>query len=50
MMTTKNFYDIPLDQSDKQAFQDRAEIRELLEYERYCRDNGLYDQEAAMLQ
>lgn len=46
-MTNKNFYDLPLNQTDKQAFQDRAEIRELLEYERYCRDNGLYDQEAA---
>ncbi|WP_164512671.1 nuclear transport factor 2 family protein [Loigolactobacillus iwatensis] len=46
-MTTKNFYDAPLNQLDKAAFQDRAEIRELLEYERYCRDNGLYPQEAA---
>ncbi|KRN18142.1 nuclear transport factor 2 family protein [Lacticaseibacillus camelliae] len=47
MMTDKKFYDAPLDQTDKQALADRAEIRELLEYERYTRDNGLYAQEAA---
>ncbi len=35
-MTIQNFYDLPLNQTDKQAFQARAEIRELLEYERYC--------------
>ncbi|WP_390405544.1 hypothetical protein [Lacticaseibacillus jixiensis] len=46
-MSDKQFYDVPLDQSDKQAFADRAEIRELLEYERYTRDNGLYIQEGA---
>jgi hypothetical protein len=46
-LTTKKFYDIALDQTDKQAVADRAEIRELLEYERYTRDNGLYAQEAA---
>ena len=46
-MSDKQFYDTPLDQTDKQAFADRAEIRELLEYERYTRDNGLYVQEGA---
>ena len=46
-MTDKKFYDAPLDQTDKQAFADRAEIRELLEYERYARDNNLYAQESA---
>lgn len=46
-MSDKKFYDAPLNQTDKQAFADRAEIRELLEYERYTRDNGLYAQEAA---
>ncbi|KRM72081.1 nuclear transport factor 2 family protein [Lacticaseibacillus brantae] len=45
-MTQAYFYDEQLDQTDKQAFQDRAEIRELLEYERYTRDSGLYEQEA----
>lgn len=46
-MTDKKFFDIPLDQSDKQAVADRAEIRELLEYERWARDNNHYDFEAA---
>lgn len=46
-MTDKKFFDAPLDQTDKQALADRAEIRELLEYERYTRDNGLYAQEGA---
>lgn len=46
-MNAKQFFDAPLDQSDKQAFADRAEIRELLEYERYTRDNGLYAQEGS---
>ena len=46
-MTNKKFYNVPLDQTDKKAFADRAEIRELLEYERYTRDNGLYAQEGA---
>ncbi|WP_461215484.1 nuclear transport factor 2 family protein [Lacticaseibacillus sp. GG6-2] len=44
---TKQFYDLPLDQTDKQTGAARQEIRELLEYERYCRDNSLYAQEAA---
>ena len=46
-MVDQKFFTVPLDQSDKQAVADRAEIRELLEYERYTRDNGLYAQEAA---
>lgn len=42
-MTDKQFYDVPLDQTDKKAEADRAEIRELLEYERWSRDAGHFD-------
>lgn len=44
---TRDFRKLPLDQDDPEKVLDRARIRELMEYERYCRDNGLYDEAAA---
>lgn len=44
MDETGDFRKLPLDQRDPEAVADRAKIRELMEYERYCRDNGLYDE------
>lgn len=46
MDTTKSFFDIPLNQNDQNAMQEKAKIKELLEYDRYCRDNGHYKQMA----
>ena len=43
----QSFFDIPLDLADQTAIQERAKIRELLEYDRYCRDNGHFEQMAA---
>jgi hypothetical protein len=45
-MTDRTFFDIPLDLSDRTAREERAKIRELLEFDRYCRDNGHFDQMA----
>lgn len=42
----KTFFEIPLDLNDPVAAQERAQIRELLEYDRYCRDNGHFEQMA----
>lgn len=47
MDTIKNFFDIPLNQNDPVAMLERSKIREMLEYERYCRDNGHFEQMAA---
>lgn len=47
MSEVKDFRKIPLDQKDPGAFTDRLKIRELMEYERYCRDNGLFDEAAS---
>lgn len=46
MSEIKDFRKLPLDQTQKDGFIDRLKIRELMEYERYCRDNGLYDEAA----
>lgn len=46
MDTVKSFFDIPLSQNDNAIMQEKAKIRELLEYDRYCRDNGHYKQMA----
>lgn len=46
MSEIKDFRKIPLDQKDTESVMDRMKIRELMEYERYCRDNGLYDEAA----
>lgn len=47
MSEVKDFRTLPLDQKNPDAVLDRMKIRELMEYERYCRDNGLYDEAAA---
>lgn len=47
MTEIKDFRKIPLDQKNRANFEDRLKIRELMEYERYARDNGLYDEAAA---
>lgn len=44
MIEENDFRKIPLNQKNSRNFIDRAKIRELMEYERYCRDNGLYDE------
>jgi len=44
---TKDFHEVVLDQTDDTKVMDRLKIRELLEYERYTRDNGYFDQEGA---
>lgn len=41
-----SFFDIPLDLNDPTATQERAKIKELLEYDRYCRDTGHFEQMA----
>lgn len=41
-----DFRKLPLDQKNAENFADRMKIRELMEYERYCRDSGLYDEAA----
>lgn len=40
-----DFRKLPLDKN-AESFTDRMKIRELMEYERYCRDSGLYDEAA----
>lgn len=47
MSDIKDFRKIPLDQKNPKSVMDRMKIRELMEYERYCRDNGLYDEAAS---
>ena len=47
MEDVNDFRKLPLNQSDRAAFEDRLKIRELMEYERYCRDNDLCDEAAA---
>lgn len=39
----KDFRKLPLDQKNAESFADRMKIRELMEYERYSHDGGLYD-------
>lgn len=46
MNSTKSFFDIPLNQNDPLAAQEKSKIKELLEYDRYCRDNGHFEQMA----
>lgn len=46
MSEVKDFRKLPLNQKDPESLLDRMKIRELMEYERYCRDNGLYDEAA----
>ncbi len=46
-MEVKDFRKIPLDQQNKEKVLDRIKIRELMEYERYARDNSLYDKAAS---
>lgn len=47
MSEIRDFRKLPLNQNDEAQFEDRMKIRELMEYERCCRDNGLYDEAAA---
>lgn len=46
MATIKDFRKLPLNQQNPENVLDREKIRELMAYERYCRDNGLYDEAA----
>ena len=46
MNKKSDFRQLPLLQDDISVLE-RAKIRELLEYERYCRDYGLFDEAAA---
>lgn len=46
-MEINDFRKIPLDQKNQEEFLDRMKIKELMEYERYARDNGLYDEAAS---
>ena len=43
-MEKRRFYDVPMHQNDLAAVVDKANIKELCEYDRYCRDNRLWDQ------
>lgn len=38
-----NFFDLPMGQNSPEQLADKANIRELVEYERYCRDYHHYD-------
>ena len=42
---TKRFFDIPIYQDDINTMLDKNNIRQLLEYERYCRDNAMFDEQ-----
>ena len=42
---TKRFFDIPIYQDDINMMLDKNNIRQLLEYERYCRDNAMFDEQ-----
>ncbi len=44
----KMFYDAPMGQLDQQTMLDKANIRELVEYDRYCRDYGYFDRERSL--
>lgn len=46
MSEIRDFRKLPLNQKNPESVMDRVKIRELMEYERYCRDNGLYDEAA----
>lgn len=44
-MPYTSFFDIPLE-NDPTVLQEKSKIKELLEYDRYCRDNGHFEQMA----
>ncbi|EAE9169160.1 hypothetical protein D3Y79_15135 [Listeria monocytogenes] len=46
MISKQRFFDIPLNQEDELTTKEKLKIKELLEYDRYCRDNGHFKQMA----
>jgi len=41
----KMFYELPMGNISTEEILDKARVRELVEYDRYCRDYGLFDEE-----